>query len=60
MRMIVESFKESLELGLAKHNQIVVSTQPTPQELSVTHNLFFGLAYDPYLRLWMARGHGEG
>lgn len=25
MRMIVEAFKESLELGLAKHKQVVVS-----------------------------------
>ena len=26
MRMIVEAFKDSLELGLSKHGQIVVST----------------------------------
>ena len=35
MRMIVEAFKESLELGLSKHGQVVVSIVKHP--LPSTH-----------------------
>lgn len=60
MRMIVEAFKESLELGLAKHNQIVVSVVSALQGQLVTHIPSYGLAHDSHLCLRMAHRRGEG
>ena len=55
MRMIVEAFKDSLELGLAKPEQIVVSTLMT---FHLTDCQCFldewAVAYDPHIRLRMA------
>ena len=56
-RMIVEAFKESLETGLAKHNQIVVSS------LSFMRRKLFSMqilvAHDSDIRLRLAIRQGE-
>ena len=54
MRMIVEAFKDALELGLAKHKQVVVSISP----LYLTHALSALAAYDPDIRIWLANREG--
>ena len=55
MRMIVEAFKDSLELGLAKPEQIVVSTLMTFDSTDCQCFLDeWAVAYDPHIRLRMA------
>ncbi len=55
MRMIVEAFKESLELGLSKEGQIVVSDVLILSLALVTvRSMARTIAHDSHLRLWMA------
>ena len=54
--MIVEAFKDALELGLAKHKQVVVSISP----LYLTHALSALAAYDPDICVWVADWQGAG
>ena len=51
MRIIVEAFKDALELGLAKHGQIVVRIA---LQIYLYSELTDFLAYDPNVRLWLA------
>lgn len=55
MRIIVEAFKDVLELGLAKPKQIVV--REVISCVSVQHPTLSSLAaYDSYIRIWLANG----
>lgn len=56
MRMIVEAFKETLELGLQKHGQIVVRLSRLASQRSRSSGLitFHYAAHDSYLCIWLA------
>lgn len=70
--MIVEAFKEALEVGLEKPGQVVVriNTSIAPWNLLISaSDSVFGadqaltfrvLANDTHFRIWLANGRGEG
>ncbi len=59
MRMIVEAFKESLEQGLAKNGQIVVSIVVLLQGRMTVRSVARRVAHDPDIRLRLAVREGD-
>ncbi len=54
MRIIVESFKDALELGLSKSQQVVVRQYTLLRQMSSTEAYYNRAAYDPNIRIWLA------
>lgn len=58
MRIIVEAFKDALELGLAKNGQVVVS-HSHQLHLNNTVSTLRLIAYDSNLRVRLAHRQGD-
>ena len=56
MRIIVEAFKDALELGLAKHRQIVARLVAV---YALAGKLISMAAHDSHIRIWLANRKGD-